>query len=48
MVLKEYNAPLVMETRPIPVPKPNEILLKVEACGVCGTDLKSLQESCHQ
>jgi len=40
MVLKEYNQPLVLEERLIPTIKRNEILLKVEACGMCGTDLK--------
>ena len=40
MVLREYNSPLVLEQRPIPIIKRDQILLKVEACGICGTDLK--------
>src|SRR6266436_3102650 len=36
-----YDAPRKFEYRDIAVPKiqPNEILLRVHACGVCGTDL---------
>lgn len=30
---------LVMEQRPVPVPRPGQVLLKVAACGVCRTDL---------
>ena len=39
MALYAPHAPLVMETRPLPAPGPGEIRLKVEACGVCRTDL---------
>jgi propanol-preferring alcohol dehydrogenase len=31
--------PLVKVRRPVPVPGPGELLLRVEACGVCRTDL---------
>ena len=31
--------PLVIEDLPVPDPGPGEVLLKVEACGVCRTDL---------
>jgi propanol-preferring alcohol dehydrogenase len=31
--------PLAIEERPIPEPGPGEVLLKVEVCGVCRTDL---------
>ena len=31
--------PLSVEDRPVPQPGPDEVLLKVEACGVCRTDL---------
>src|SRR5271170_4572123 len=31
--------PLTIEERPIPEPGPGEVLLQVEACGVCRTDL---------
>ena len=33
------NVPLVLEDVPTPRPGPGEVLLKVEACGVCRTDL---------
>ncbi|MFP5228894.1 MAG: zinc-dependent alcohol dehydrogenase family protein [Acidobacteriota bacterium] len=33
------SRPLAMESLPIPEPNPGEVLLKVEACGVCRTDL---------
>jgi alcohol dehydrogenase, propanol-preferring len=33
------SRPLVLEDLPIPSPGPGEVLLKVEACGVCRTDL---------
>jgi propanol-preferring alcohol dehydrogenase len=31
--------PLAVEERPVPEPGPGEVLLRVEACGVCRTDL---------
>ncbi len=39
MVLRAPNTPLVMEERPLPIPGPGELRLRVEACGVCRTDL---------
>ena len=33
------SAPLREETRPVPVPGPGEVLVRVIACGVCRTDL---------
>lgn len=38
-VIKELGAPLVIEERPIPVPGPGEVLVRVEACGLCHTDI---------
>jgi L-iditol 2-dehydrogenase len=35
---------LRVEEIPIPEPGPGEILLKVDACGVCGTDVKKIQK----
>ncbi len=41
MVLREYAQPLVEEERAIPEPAAGEALVRVTACGVCGTDLKA-------
>ncbi|HEY1726956.1 MAG TPA: alcohol dehydrogenase catalytic domain-containing protein [Candidatus Baltobacteraceae bacterium] len=40
MVLRQFDAPLVAEGREIPIPGQGEALVRVAACGVCGTDLK--------
>lgn len=42
MVLHGSGGPLLMEQRPDPVPGPGEIRVRVEACGVCRTDLHVL------
>ncbi len=42
MVLHGIGGPLQMEQRPDPVPGPGEIRVRVEACGVCRTDLHVL------
>jgi alcohol dehydrogenase, propanol-preferring len=39
MVLDRPGALLVMHERPVPSPGPGEILIEIEACGVCRTDL---------
>jgi propanol-preferring alcohol dehydrogenase len=39
MVLEQPNAPLVLRERPVPAPRPGEVLVEVSACGVCRTDL---------
>lgn len=39
MVLESIKTPLVLKEVEIPEPKENQILLKVNACGVCRTDL---------
>lgn len=39
MVLHRAGEPLRLEERPDPLPGPGEITLRVEACGVCRTDL---------
>ena len=43
MVLREYGTPLAAEEREAPVPGPTEALVRVKACGVCGTDLKAFK-----
>ena len=40
MVLEKFNKPLKMKNVDIPKIGTNDILLKVKACGICGTDLK--------
>jgi len=39
MVLEQARRSLVMRDLPMPTPKPGEILIEVDACGVCRTDL---------
>lgn len=39
MVLEQPGQPLQPQERPIPDPGPQQVLLKVAACGVCRTDL---------
>ena len=39
MVLDRANSPLVMRIVTDPVPGPDEVLIRVRACGVCRTDL---------
>ncbi len=40
MVLRDFERPLTLEELPTPKPRGAEVLLKVKAAGVCGTDLK--------
>lgn len=40
MVLEQFNAPLVLREREIPAPGPQDAIVKMGACGLCGTDLK--------
>jgi propanol-preferring alcohol dehydrogenase len=39
MVLASSGQPLTLEPRPDPLPGPGEVRVRVEACGVCRTDL---------
>ena len=39
MVLEKPGEPLVLRETPVPVPGPHQLLLSVQACGVCRTDL---------
>ena len=39
MVLNELHKPLQLTDIPQPVPGPHQVLIKIEACGVCRTDL---------
>ena len=38
-VVREFGKPLHIEDAPIPEPGPGQIQVKIEACGVCHTDL---------
>jgi len=38
-VLREFKRPLQIEEVSMPVPGPDELLIRVEACGVCHSDL---------
>ncbi len=38
-VFKQANKPLVIEGRPLPELAPNQLLVKVKAVGICGSDL---------
>lgn len=38
-VIRELGAPLSIEERPVPVPGPGEVLVRVEACGLCRNDI---------
>ncbi|HIN58485.1 MAG TPA: alcohol dehydrogenase, partial [Gammaproteobacteria bacterium] len=38
-VFKQAGAPLVIEEVVDPEPGPDDLILKVKACGICGTDL---------
>ena len=44
LVLEQYNN-LVYKDVPDPVIKPDEVLVKVEACGICGSDVHGLDGS---
>lgn len=39
MVLRATGTALVLREKPDPTPGPGEVLVRVEACGVCRTDL---------
>ena len=42
-VVREFGKPLAIEELPVPQPKANEILVKMESTGVCHTDLHAVQ-----
>lgn len=41
-VSKEFGKPLVIEEVEVPRPKAGDVLVKIEACGVCHTDLHAV------
>lgn len=42
-VVRAFGQPLQIEEVPVPRPGPGEILVKIEACGVCHTDLHAAE-----
>lgn len=38
----QYSEPLIVEERPIPSPGPGEVLVRLEACGLCHTDIHAI------
>jgi D-arabinose 1-dehydrogenase-like Zn-dependent alcohol dehydrogenase len=40
MVLETFEKKLILRDVPVPVPKGEELLIRVRACGLCGSDLK--------
>ena len=42
-VVHEFGKPLAIEDVPIPQPGPGQVLVKIRACGVCGTDLHAVR-----
>lgn len=43
-VFRGLGRPLAIETLPDPEPGPGELVLRVEACGICGSDLHATEE----
>jgi alcohol dehydrogenase, propanol-preferring len=42
-VVRDFGKPLIIENVPIPQLGPGQVLVKVRACGVCGTDLHAVR-----
>ena len=42
-VVREFGKPLVIEEVAVPRPGPGDLLVKIEACGVCHTDLHAAE-----
>jgi propanol-preferring alcohol dehydrogenase len=38
-VVREFTKPLVLEERPVPEPRDGEIVVRIETCGLCHTDI---------
>lgn len=41
-VVSQYREPLTLEDRPIPTPGPGQVLVRLEACGLCHTDIHAI------
>lgn len=42
-VVSQFRQPLTIEERPIPSPGPGQVLVRLEACGLCHTDIHAIQ-----
>ena len=42
-VVRKFGAPLVIEQRPVPEPGPGQVLVRLEASGLCHTDIDAAQ-----
>ena len=42
-VVTEFGKPLVVKDIPVPTPAPHQVLVKMETCGVCHTDIHAAQ-----
>lgn len=38
-VVRDFSRPLEIEERPVPEPGPEQVLVEIEACGLCHTDI---------
>ncbi|MEV7781060.1 alcohol dehydrogenase catalytic domain-containing protein, partial [Kitasatospora sp. NPDC088351] len=38
-VVRDFAQPLVIEDRPVPTPAPHQVLVRLEASGICHTDI---------
>jgi len=45
MIMEHCGAPLRMVDLPVPQPGTSDVLIEVEACGVCRTDLHRVEAS---
>lgn len=42
-VVSAFNRPIEVRERPIPAPGPGQVLVRMEACGLCHTDIHAAQ-----
>jgi propanol-preferring alcohol dehydrogenase len=42
-VVQEFGAPALIEDRPVPQPGPGQVLVRLEACGLCHTDIHAMR-----
>ncbi|MDF2563193.1 MAG: alcohol dehydrogenase AdhP, partial [Microbacterium sp.] len=42
-VVRSFGEPLLVEDLPIPQPGPGQVLVRLEACGLCHTDIHAMR-----